>query len=69
MNSHELKIEGMHCDHCVMAVKRELGRIRGLDVLEVSVGGAKVSFNEKSVSREALAEAIDEAGYRLISIA
>lgn len=39
------KIEGMNCNHCVMAVKKE---IQKLDVaeLEVKIGEANVKFDE-----------------------
>ena len=60
------KIDGMSCQHCVMAVKKE---IQKLDVqnLEVKVGEASVEFDEKKVSEEKIKQAIVEAGYIVVS--
>ncbi len=68
MKTQELNIEGMHCHHCVMAVKKELGKVKGIMLLEVRIGKARVSYEEGTVTREALEAAVDEAGYRLLSI-
>ena len=61
-----IKIDGMSCQHCVMAVKKE---IQKLDVqnLEVKVGEASVEFDEKKVSQDNIKQAIAEAGYTIVS--
>lgn len=66
MKSEDLQIEGMSCGHCVMSVKKELGKLAGLLVEEVKIGSAKVKYDETKVSREKIAAVIEEAGYRLI---
>ncbi len=66
MKTEDLRIEGMTCGHCVMNVKKELGKLEGLKVEDVSVGTARVQYDETKVRPEDLARAIDEAGYRLI---
>jgi len=60
-----IKIDGMSCQHCVMAVKKE---IQKLDVqnLEVKVGEASVEFDEKKVSQDNIKQAIAEAGYTIV---
>jgi copper chaperone len=68
MKASELKIEGMSCGHCVMAVKKELGAIAGLTVEDVQIGKARVQYDETKVSQEKLAAAIDEAGYKLVNV-
>jgi copper chaperone len=68
MKTQELIIEGMSCGHCVMSVKKELGKVTGLKVENVEIGKARVQFDEKDVTRERLAGAIEEAGYRLVSV-
>lgn len=68
MKSSELKIEGMSCGHCVMAVKKELSGIPGLSVEDVQIGTARVRYDETKVSQEKIAAAIDEAGYKLVSV-
>lgn len=66
MISKEVKIEGMTCHHCVMAVQRELGKLDGVKVNDVQIGSAKVEYDESKVNENAIAEAIEEAGYKLV---
>ena len=67
MKTQELKIEGMSCNHCVMAVKKELGKLENVKVEDVQIGSAKVQYDESKVDEKKLAAAIEEAGYKLIS--
>ncbi len=67
MKTAELKIEGMTCHHCVMAVKKELSRIENLKVEDVQIGSAKVEYDEAKVTDKMLADAIEEAGYKLVN--
>ncbi len=62
----EFKIEGMSCHHCVMAVKKELSKLN-LESADVQIGSAKVTFDESKVSSAKVAEAITEAGYKVIN--
>ena len=68
MKVHELSIEGMNCGHCVMHVKKALSTIDGVDVEDVEVGKARVWFDQEKVSQKTLSDAIDEAGYKLVSV-
>ncbi len=68
MNSHELKIQGMSCSHCVTHVKNALDEVDGLEVEEVQIGNARVWFDDDKVTQEAIAAKIDEAGYKLVSV-
>ena len=67
MKTMDLKIEGMSCGHCVMAVKKELGKLTGVTIESVEVGKATVQFDELAVSPDRLAKAVEEAGYRVVS--
>ena len=67
MKTQELIIEGMSCGHCVMHVKKELGKVNGLTIESVEIGKARVQIDEKAVSADRLAKAIEDAGYKLIS--
>ena len=67
MKTQELKIEGMSCNHCVMAVKKELGKLENVKVEDVQIGSAKVQYDESKVDERKLTAAIEEAGYKLIS--
>jgi copper chaperone len=66
MIRREISIEGMTCNHCVMAVKKELSRIPNVEVKEVTIGKASVVFDEQKVSAERLNAAVAEAGYRVV---
>jgi copper chaperone len=61
----EFKIEGMSCNHCVMAVKKNLANLQ-LKNFEVTIGSARVDFNEKLVTEEKVMEAIEDSGYKVI---
>ena len=60
-----LTIEGMHCGHCVMSVRKELSKIKNLVVQDVQIGTARVQFDETLVKEHELAKAVDDAGYKL----
>ena len=65
MKTQELMIEGMHCGHCVMSVRKELSKIKNLVVQDVQIGTARIQFDETLVKESELSQAVDEAGYRL----
>lgn len=60
-----LKIDGMSCNHCVMAVQKNLSKIN-LIKFEVAIGSAKVEFDENTISEEVIINAVEEAGYKVI---
>lgn len=63
-----LRIKGMMCNHCKMHVEKALNSIDGVSV-QVNLGEnlAKVTLS-KEVSNEILKQAVEEAGYEVISI-
>jgi copper chaperone len=65
MVQKEFRIEGMNCQHCVMAVKKELAKVEGLEVREVGVGSASVAYDEAKVDAARIEAAIAKAGYRV----
>lgn len=66
MKLEELKIEGMSCHHCVMAVRKELTKLEGLDVIDVQVGRARIEFDETRVDIAKVRAAVEEAGYKVV---
>jgi copper chaperone len=60
-----VKIDGMSCQHCVMAVKKE---IQKLDVqnIDVKIGEATVEFDESKLKVESIENAIKAAGYIIV---
>ncbi len=62
MTKEKIKIEGMSCNHCVMAVKRELTNAQ-ITVEAVGIGFADIAYDDKTISREMVKQAIEEAGF------
>lgn len=56
-------IDGMSCEGCVRGVTAVLNRLDGVDVQQVSVGTAQVSFDPVKATPAAIAEALASAGY------
>jgi len=67
MKTQEFVIEGMSCGHCVMAVRKELSRLDNVKVDDVQIGKAKVEFDETKIQESRIINAIEEAGYKVIS--
>lgn len=64
MKTIELKIEGMSCNHCVMAVKKELSKLH-LESADVQIGSAVIKFDESKTTISDIEKAINEAGYSI----
>lgn len=65
MNNVEIKISGMSCGHCVMAVKKELSKLN-LTSANVEIGSAKITFEENKSNITEIEQAIEEAGYKVV---
>ena len=64
MKSATLHIGGMSCGHCLNAVNRALSSIPGVALESVQIGRASVRYDERTVTPEALRDAVADAGYR-----
>lgn len=64
MTTKEFQIDGMSCNHCVMAVKKELSKLE-LESFNVQIGSASVNFDDNKVKAEQIEKAIEEAGYKI----
>lgn len=64
------EVTGMTCGHCVSAVREEVGAldaVTGVDVDLVAGGTSTMTVTSTApVSSDAVAAAVDEAGYRLV---
>ena len=68
MTVESFNVVGMTCGHCVAAVTSELSKINGVSKVEVDLtSGAVTVESDRSVDPDAIAAAIDEAGYALAS--
>ncbi|MCU1344501.1 MAG: metal-binding protein [Acidimicrobiia bacterium] len=68
MSTQTFQVSGMSCDHCVRAVTAELGKLDGVQSVEVDLAaGAVTVVSSAALASEVVAAAIDEAGYELSS--
>lgn len=63
METMDLTIEGMTCQHCVRAVRGALEKMPAVEVESVEIGSATVKYDPARVTEEALADAIADEGY------
>ncbi|MDO8283351.1 MAG: cation transporter [Thermodesulfovibrionia bacterium] len=61
-----LKIDGMSCGHCVMAVKKALDNLNGVTSSEVAIGSAKVTYDAAKTGKENIEDAVKKAGYKIV---
>jgi copper chaperone len=62
-----LKIEGMSCQHCVASVKKALDSMDSITFSDVSVGAARVEFDDSRTSSDEICRAVQNAGYRVVN--
>jgi copper chaperone len=62
-----VKIKGMTCNHCVMAVTRTLEKIDGVKNVKVDLQKGEATFDEaKPVDMEVVKGGIKKAGYDVV---
>ena len=57
------RVDGMSCAHCERAVTAEVGRVAGVDAVDVDLETKVVRVHGTGVDDAAVRAAIDEAGY------
>ena len=62
MTTHEIRIEGMSCGHCVKTVDRALRATPGVLKVDVEIGRARVE-TEPSITKSALVAALAAVDY------
>jgi copper ion binding protein len=61
------QVSGMTCGHCVQAVSTEIGRLAGVQTVDVDLPSGMVSVTTAApLDRADIAAAVDEAGYTLV---
>ena len=62
-----IKIKGMSCQHCVMAVQKALGGIDGVKDPKVNLETGEATFDEAGpVDMNRVREAVQKAGYQVV---
>ncbi len=67
MKEEALSIQGMSCNHCVMALRKEFTKIPGLEIESVEVGRALIRYDDADVKPSRVKGAVEEAGFILES--
>ncbi|RKQ92927.1 copper chaperone CopZ [Solirubrobacter pauli] len=57
------RVDAMSCNHCVVAVSGEVGRVPGVRSVDVDLETKLVRVDGAGVDGAAVVAAIDEAGY------
>ena len=57
------RVDGMSCEHCVVAVTGEVGEVAGVHAVDVDLTSKLVRVSGAGIDDTAVVAAIDEAGY------
>jgi copper chaperone CopZ len=57
------RVDGMSCEHCVIAVTGEVGDVAGVQSVDVDLTSKLVRVSGTGIDDTAVVAAIDEAGY------
>ena len=59
-------VTGMTCEHCVRAATEEVSALDGVTEVDVDLDTGRLTVDSQGpLDRDALADAVDEAGYEL----
>jgi copper chaperone CopZ len=58
-------VPDVSCQHCVIAVSEEVGRVAGVESVDVALEIKQVTVRGRDLDDRALRAAIDEAGYEV----
>jgi copper chaperone len=62
-----VKIKGMSCNHCVMAVTKALNGIEGIKDVKVDLAKGEATFgSEKPIDMKVIKDAVEKAGYKVV---
>jgi copper chaperone len=66
MTEATYSVTGMTCDHCVRAVKDEVGKVAGVASVDVDLGSGRVTVvSDEPVDPDSVRTAVEEAGYEV----
>jgi copper chaperone len=62
------RVDGMTCEHCVVAVTGEVGDVAGVESVAVDLDSKLVRVAGAGIDDSAVVAAIDEAGYDAVPV-
>lgn len=68
MEKTTLNVQGMSCGHCVKAIEGSVGKLEGVNSVEVDLQGNKVNveYDTNQLTIEKIKETIDDQGYDVV---
>ncbi len=63
----EYAVQGMSCDHCVVAVREEVAEVPGVSAVEVDLASGRMRVAGAGVDDAAVRAAVAEAGYEVVA--
>lgn len=66
MKKEIIKLTGMSCGHCVKSVERALAELP-IEKSKVEINSVELEYDEQKLNYEKIVEAIQEAGYEVIT--
>lgn len=61
-----VKIKGMSCNHCVMAVTKALSEVEGVSEVQVDLGRGEAAFESQGVlDMHEVKKSVEKAGFEL----
>jgi copper chaperone CopZ len=61
-----IEIEGMTCGKCAYHVRQALQGVQGVEVENVEIGSAEISYDPENINRSTIITAIKEEGYTVV---
>ena len=65
--TRDYTVSGMTCAHCVLSVREEVSEVEGVTAVDVDLASGRLTVAGKGFADEAVARAVAEAGYEVIS--
>jgi copper chaperone len=67
MATETISVPEIHCDHCKVSIEGALGSIAGVERASVDIPASTVTvtYDDASVGRDDLVQAIEEQGYEV----
>jgi Cu+-exporting ATPase len=63
METIEIRIEGMSCEHCAARVQKALAALKGVREATVELEAGSAVITGDGIDADAVVAAVDEAGY------
>jgi copper chaperone len=66
-DTRDYTVSGMTCSHCVLSVREEVSEVEGVERVDVDLASGRLTVSGTGYSDEAIASAVAEAGYEVVS--